>query len=155
MAMHYAHGIQPIQKHEMIFAHAPISSLWGQWNNDWLQRIGVVAVVDTRYRFVGILRPHDILHRLLEQGTSVYHLWPYTHVVESSWAERLDHFDEIPAGDLMRDSGVLVSNPPDDWVPSIDLFTQHRTPVVWIATEDSVLYGKITWESISLHMASQ
>ncbi len=150
----YSHGIEPIQKHEMIFAHTPTGSLWKHWDAEWLHHMGVIAVVDTRYMLMGILRPYDILHRLIQQRTSVHHLWPYTHVVEHSWADRLSDFDEIPVADLVRDRGVVMTTPSNDWVPAMDLFTYHRTPVIWIANQNSQLYGKITWESVSIHLAS-
>ena len=111
----FRYGIQPIENHEMIFTHTPIGALWNQWNNDWLRRIGVVAVVDHRYALMGILRPHDILHHLIQQSATVHHLWPYTHVVEHSWADRLDHFDETPAGDLVCERGLILLHEKITW----------------------------------------
>lgn len=68
---------------------------------------------------------------------------------------RDDFFTHIQ-GDLVRESGVvLLHHPQEDWSPSVDLFAPHRTWVIWLAGPDTILYGKITWESFSRYLASQ
>ena len=143
-----ANWIQSVRKDEMIFSHDPVANLWSRWNTHWLRHVGIIAVVDARWTMVGILRPHDILDHLLQHGVEVYHLWPYTHVVENSWAERLKKLDGVPAGELIRDKGVVIPNPTEDWVPSVDLFARHMTSVIWISDQHHVLYGKVTLKSL-------
>jgi hypothetical protein len=146
--------IQPIQNGETIFSYEVVGKLWKEWNSPWLRHMGIIAVVDSQRRMIGILRPYDILDYLIRQGTEVYHLWPYTHVIERPWVERFKKLDDILAGELIRDNGLVIHDPGVDWVPSISLFAEAMTSVIWISDQQHVLYAKVTLQALVTGSAS-
>lgn len=147
--------IDPIEPDNIIREDEVVARLWSRWHADWFQKIGELAVVDAQQRLCGIIRPYDILYHLLQNRSDVYHLWPYTHVVNREWSERLNLLDQMRVGHLVRQPGAVIQIPALNGQPSARVFTEHMTLVLWVVHPDARLYGKVTLKRIEGLYASE
>ncbi len=147
--------IEPIEPDNIIHDDAVVATLWSRWHSDWFQKIGELAVVDAQSRVCGVVRPYDILYHLLQNRSDVYHLWPYTHVVNREWSERLNLLDQMRVGHLVRQPGAVIQIPAPNRRPSDRVFAEHMTPVLWGVHHDATLYGTVTLKRIAGLYASE